>query len=80
MNSDAKPVQGTAQTTEAGAGGSQGDAAERLKAKRRQALYEHAFEIATMAGSGFRRDKLDEVLTEDDAPETKDRDAVSPRQ
>ena len=78
MNSDAKPVQGTSKATEAGAG-TQGDAAERLKAKRRQALYEHAFEIATMAGSGFRRDKLGEVLTEDDEPETKDRDAVSPR-
>ena len=78
MNSDVKPVQGTAETTEAGAG-TQGDAAQRLKAKRRQALYEHAFEIATMAGSGFRRDKLGEVLTEDDEPETKDRDAVSPR-
>ena len=79
MNSDAKPLQGMAETTEAGTGGSQRDAAERLKAKRRQALYEHAFEIATMAGSGFRRDKLGEVLTEDDEPETKDRDAVSPR-
>ena len=79
MNSDAKPIEGTSQTAEAGTGANQGAAAERLKAKRRQALYEHAFEIANMAGSGFRRDKLGRVLTEDDEPTAEDRDTASPR-